>query len=136
MTRTCFPQTTPSQRRLLFETWEANGDIGVACRTVHVGERTFYYWKPRFVANGYAGLEHVASRAPHHPPRSTPAMEQRVVALHQQHGAWGKQRLADELAKENGWVPVVSPHTIKRILKDGGLWQGPQAASKKGGPVA
>jgi len=41
MSRTSFPQTTPSQRRLLFETWEASGDTGTACRTAHVGERTF-----------------------------------------------------------------------------------------------
>ena len=136
MSRTYFPQTTPSQRRLLFETWEASGDIGTACRTAHVGERTFYYWKPRFVVDGYVGLEHFVSRAPHHPPRSAPALEQRVVALHQEHSAWGKQRLADELAKENGWVPVVSPNTIKRILTDAGLWQGPRAAEKKRGPVA
>jgi len=41
MSRTYFPQTTPSQRRLLFETWKASGDSGAACRTAHVGERTF-----------------------------------------------------------------------------------------------
>ena len=88
------------------------------------------------MAEGYAGLEHFASRAPHHPPRSAPALEQRVVALHQQHGDWGKQRLADELAKENGWVPLISPNTIKRILKDAGLWRGLQDAGEKRGPVA
>jgi len=32
-----FPFTTPSQRRLLFETWEATGDVARACRTAHVG---------------------------------------------------------------------------------------------------
>ncbi len=37
-----FPLTTPSQRRLLFETWEATGDVALACRTAHVGRRTFY----------------------------------------------------------------------------------------------
>jgi len=88
------------------------------------------------VADGYAGVEHVASRAPHHPPRCAPGLEQRVVTLYQEHDAWGKQRLADELAKENGWVPLVSPNTIKRILQDAGLWQGPGAAGKKRGPAA
>jgi hypothetical protein len=28
----------------------------------------------------------------------------------------GKQRIADELAKANGWVPIVNPNTVKRIL--------------------
>src|SRR2546425_3976825 len=59
-----FPLTTAPQRRLLFETWEATGDVALACRTAHVGRRTFYAWKPRFLAGGYAALEHFASRAP------------------------------------------------------------------------
>lgn len=42
MARTHFPQTTPSQRRLLFETWEATGNVEQACRVAHVGQRTFY----------------------------------------------------------------------------------------------
>ena len=62
MARTYFPLTTPSQRRLLFETWQATGDVAQACRVAHVGRRTFYYWKPRFCAEGYASLERFGSR--------------------------------------------------------------------------
>jgi len=36
-----FPLTTAQQRRLLFETWQANGNVTLACRTAHVGRRTF-----------------------------------------------------------------------------------------------
>jgi len=53
-----FPLTTAQQRRLLFETWKATGSVAGACRTAHVGERTFYYWKARFRAGGYGALEH------------------------------------------------------------------------------
>lgn len=60
-------------------------------------------------------------------------VEQQVVALRQQHPEWGKQRLADELAKARGWVPLASPTTIKRILRDAGLWGEPGAAEKKRG---
>src|SRR6266540_637289 len=98
-----FPLTTAQQRRLLFETWQATGNVTHACRSAHVGRRTFYYWKPRFDAAGYA------------------ALEQLVLAMRQAHPDWGKQRLADELAKANGWVPVVSPNTVKRILRTAGL---------------
>jgi hypothetical protein len=136
MTRTYFPLTTPSQRRLLFETWQATGDVEQACRAAHVGRRTFYYWKPRFLAEGYPGLERFASRAPHHPPRTAPAVVERVLTLRQQQPAWGKQRLADELAKANGWVPLVSPNTVKRILRDAGVWPAPAAPAQKGGPAA
>jgi transposase len=129
--RTYFPFTTAAQRRLLFETWEATGNVDVACQRAHVGRRTFYYWKPRFIAGGYAALDRFASRAPVHPPRVAPEVEQRVRAVHEQHPEWGKQRLAEELAKTNGWVPLVSPNTVKRILRDAGLWPAPAAEKKE-----
>jgi len=31
-----FRSTTPAQRRLLFETWQATGEVEEACRTAHV----------------------------------------------------------------------------------------------------
>lgn len=136
MARTHFPRTTPSQRRLLFETWQGTGDVEHACRVAHVGRRTFYYWKPRFLAEGYAGLERFASHAPQHPPRTAPAVEAQVIALRQQEPSWGKQRLADELAKANAWVPLVSPGTVKRILRDAGLWSERAPRAKRGGQAA
>jgi len=135
MARTYFPLTTPSQRRLLFETWEATGDVGAACRVAHVGRRTFYYWKPRFLAAGYAGLERFESRAPHQPQRTAPAVEGRVITLRREQPGWGRRRLADELAKANGWVPLVSPGTVRRILREAGLWPEP-APPQRGGPAA
>jgi hypothetical protein len=136
MARTHFPRTTPSQRRLLFETWEATGDVEHACRVAHVGRRTFYYWKPRFLTAGYPGLERFASHAPWHPHRTAPAVEEQVIALRQQQPSWGKQRLADELAKANQWVPLVSPGTVKRILRDAGLWSEPAMPAQRGGRMA
>ena len=136
MARTHFPHTTPSQRRLLFETWEATGDVDEACRVAHMGRRTFYYWKPRFEAGGYAALERFESRAPHRPHRTAPAVEGRVVALRREQPAWGRRRLADELARANGWVPLVSPGTVRRILREAGLWPEPGPPAQRGGPVA
>ena len=127
-----FPLTTAAQRRLLFETWEATGDVDLACRTAHVGRATFYYWKPRFTVGGYAALESFASRAPHRTRCLAPAIAQQVIALHHDHPDWGKDRIADELTKANGWVSLVSPNTVRRILRDAGLWDDPTAAAKKG----
>ena len=127
-----FPMTTAPQRRLLFETWEATGDVDLACRTAHVGRSTFYYWKPRFTAGGYPALESFASRAPRRTRRLDPAIAQQVIALHHDHPDWGKDRIADELTKANGWVPLVSPNTVRRILRDAGVWDDPTAAAKKG----
>jgi transposase len=117
---------------LLFETWEATGDIMQACRTAHVSRRLFYGWKPRFLAGGYAALEQFASRAPKRTRRSAPEVEQRVIALRQAHPTWGKARLAAELAKTNGWLPLVSPNTVKRILRDAGVWPEPAPRQKRG----
>ncbi len=131
--RVHFRSTTPTQRRLLFETWEETGDVEEACATAHMGRRTFYYWKGRFEAGGYRALEQYASRAPHHPPRTVPAVEQQVIALRTGHPDWGKRRIADELAKGQGWVPLICPNTVKRILRDAGLWAGLTSPAKKGG---
>jgi len=106
-----FPRTTAAQRRLLFETWAATGSIAAACRTAHVGQRTFYNWKGRFATAGYAGLAEFRSHAPKAPHRIAPEIEAQVQALRAQQPSWGKQRLADELAKGNNWVPLVSPNS-------------------------
>jgi transposase len=127
-----FPLTTAQQRRLLFETWEATGNVTLACRTAHVGRRTFYYWKPRFGAGGYAALSQFASAAPKQPHRTDLALEQQVIAMRQAHPEWGKVRLAHELAKAHQWQPLVSPNTVKRILRSAGLWSAKAAPEKKG----
>ena len=62
--RIYYGETTPQQRKFLFETWEATGNVTQACQKAHVGRGTFYYWKPRFEEQGYAGLEEYASREP------------------------------------------------------------------------
>jgi hypothetical protein len=53
--------------------------------------------------------------------------------MRQAHPDWGKRRIADELAKGNNWAPLVSPNTVKRILKDGELWPQAESEAKKGG---
>jgi transposase len=121
-----FRFTTFQQRQLMFETWEATGSVTQACRVAHVGRGTFYHWKPRFVEKGYPGLEEFESRVAHKLNRKEEAVEQGVVELRREHPDWGKMRIANELAKQNNWVAVVSPNTVKRILREEHLW--PEAA--------
>ena len=129
--RVHFPFTTAQQRKLLFETWEAKGNVTQACRKAHVGRGTFYYWKARFDEKGYAGLEEFESRAPKKTNRIGEEVEQKVIALRRKNRNWGKSRIADEVAKANDWVPLVSPNTVKRILKDAGLWEAVEESEKK-----
>jgi transposase len=118
-----YPRTTASQRKRLFEVWEATGDLPHALKEARVGIATFYYWKPRFLSGGYAALENFASHAPKNPRRTDEVIEGRVISLRKEHPKWGKRRIADELAKDNNWTPLISPNTVKRILKDAGLWE-------------
>jgi transposase len=129
--RIVYRETTAQQRKLLFEVWEATGNVTLACRKAHVGRGTFYYWKPRFEKQGYQGLEEFASRAPKNPRRTSAEVEQKVVEMRQKHPDWGKQRIANELAKANNWVPLVAPQTVRRILKDADLWEAVEAEAKK-----
>jgi len=132
--RVHFPFTTAQQRKLLFETWEDTGSVTQACRKAHVGRGTFYYWKARFDEKGYAGLEEFESRAPKKTNRIAEEIEQKVIALRRKNRKWGKRRIAEEVAKANNWVPLVSPNTVKRILKDAGLWEAEEEGEKKKEP--
>ena len=123
-----YPRTTPSQRKLLFEIWEETGDVAQACTQARVSEGSLYYWRPRFEAGGYEALAEFASHAPQEPNRAPVEIEQEVIELREDNPSWGKRRIADELAKHNNWVPVVSPNTVRRILAEAGLW--PQAESQ------
>ena len=128
---TYFGYTTPQQRKLLFETWQATGDIGEACRTARVSRRLFYYWKPRFEKEGYPGLEVFASRVAHKLNYKAPEIEAQVIHLRHQNPDWGKARIAHEMAKANNWVAVVSPNTVKRMLQDAQLWPDSAGGEKR-----
>jgi transposase len=126
-----YPRTTAQQRKQLFEIWEETGNISEACRKAHVGRGTFYYWQARFEEKGYEGLEEFADHAPKHPKRIEQKVEQAIIEMKQEHEDWGKKRIAQELAKKNNWVPVVSPNTVKRVLQEAGLWVRIEEEAKK-----
>lgn len=129
--RTYFGFSTPQQRKLLFETWESTGSVTTACREARVSRGLFYYWKARFEQYGYAGLEEFESRVAHKLNYKSAEIEQQVIEMRHQHPDWGKARIAQEMAKANNWVPLVSPNTVKRILQDADLWPESAAGRKK-----
>ncbi len=51
--------------------------------------------------------------------------------MHQEHPAWGKRRIADEMAKANAWERVVSANTVRRILRDEDLWSEQEGLEEK-----
>lgn len=129
--RAYFPPTTVQQRYLLFKTWEETGNVTHACTKAGVCRQTFYIWKPRFVEEGYEGLNEHRSHAPKTPNRIEKRVEEQVINVRGEHPGWGKHRIADELAKRHSWVAIVSPNTVKRILQDAELWSPMQGPKKK-----
>jgi transposase len=131
-----YPRTTVAQRKMLFAVWEEIKDVGKACSQARVSERTFYYWKPRFEAGGYPALEQFADHRPKTPARVAAEVEQQVIEMRQAQPSWGKRRIADELAKSNNWVSVISPNTVRRILQEAGLWSASKTTAPKKSPKA
>ena len=130
--------TTPQQRILLFETYEETGNVTHACRVAHVGRSTFYYWKPRFLEGGYQALQETASHKPHTCPTQVPAaVAEKVIRAKRAHPEWGRVRIAQELAKGNNWIALVSPSSVRRILQKTNLLppHPPPPPPKKAAPV-
>ena len=88
-----------------------------------------YNWKSRFEAGDDAALEKLKSHAPKQPRRTPDSICEQIILMRQHHPDWGKRRIAVELKKSNGWVALVSPNTVRRILIEAGMWEPP--ATKK-----
>lgn len=121
--RPYFRPTTPAQRHLLFETYEATGDVVEACAKAHVGLGTFYYWRPRFEAGGYEALEQERSRAPHRTriPPIAPEIVQEVIAYKRAHSEAGYRTVAQRVRQAHDWQPVIGPSKVRLILLEAGL---------------
>lgn len=121
--RPYFRPTTPAQRHLLFETYEATGDVAEACAKAHVGLGTFYYWRPRFEAGGYEALEQERSRAPHRTriPPIAPEIVQEVLATKRAQPEAGYRTVAQRVRQAHDWQPVIGPSKVRLILLEAGL---------------
>jgi len=133
VSRAYYRSTTASQRQLLFKSWEESGSVEEASKIAHVSVGTFYYWYPRFIESGYEGLDEALSHAPHNPNKTSVWVEQSVIKLHEENPEWGKRRIANELAKSNDWVQVISPNTVRRILISANMWDNLVESEPKNG---
>lgn len=109
------------ERFRFIEEWNSEDwSMAELCRWFGVTRKTGYKWLERYEAGGWEGLQDL-SRAPHRHPNAVPEeMEDRVLAVREQHALWGARKIRAVLEREDRQVvPAVS--TIGSILKSHGL---------------
>ena len=94
--------------------------FSLLCERFNISRKTGYKWLARHQANQPVSLEN-QSRRPHHSPRCTlePQVQQ-VIALRQQHPAWGGRKIFHRLSAL-GLTSLPAPSTITDILHRHGL---------------
>jgi len=94
---------------------QPGANVRELCRRFAISPKTGYKWLARFRVHGEQGLiDH--SRRPQCSPERTPVeMEQRILALREQHPAWGGRKLRQRLLTL-GVVDVPAASTITTIL--------------------
>ena len=93
-------------------------NISLLCRDFGISRTTGYLWLSRYRQSGNLSDVRELSRRPHHIANKTsPTLEQQVIALRNRYG-WGGKKLRELLLREGLDMKVA---TINRILKRNGL---------------
>jgi transposase InsO family protein len=86
------------------------------CRRCGISRKTGYTWLARAAAGERSFADR--SRRPHTAPGQTPpAVEAAVLAVREEHPAWGGRKLHHALARQGVVQPVPAPSTITAILR-------------------
>lgn len=107
-----------SRRKLVLDV-ECGMSLSAACRHAGVTRKSGRMWVKRAEVDGILGMREL-SRAPHRMPgKTSPEIEEALVALKVQEMSWGAKKLVTLLRREQGIeLPV---RTADRILKRRGL---------------
>jgi len=89
------------------------------CRRFEISPQTGYKWLQRFAQEGASGLQERSRRPANSPAISPPELEGAVLALRQQHPAWGGRKISRRLLDLSG--EEVAPSTVTAILHRHGL---------------
>lgn len=89
------------------------------CRGFGISPTTGYKWLARHAAEGRAGLRDRSRRPGHSPGRTPAALEARVLALRDEHPAWGGRKLRRRLL-DLGVADAPGASTITGILRRNG----------------
>lgn len=95
-------------------------NVSLLCKSYNISRKTGYKLLNRFKELGVEGLLDL-SRRPHHSPlKSAEAIETAIVALREEHPAWGGRKLKSRL-ETLGHQDVPAASTITEILRRKGL---------------
>jgi transposase InsO family protein len=104
--------------------------VSELCRRFGISRDTGYKWLVRYAEGGVAALAD-RSRRPHHTPRKTTAeLTARILALRQEHPAWGPRKLRRRLA-DLGLTGLPAPSTVGAILQREGQITPEQSAGHR-----
>jgi transposase InsO family protein len=119
------------RRREFVELAQAPGtNFSELCRRFGVSRSNGYKWLERYKAEGPSGLEERSRRPRTSPGRTSPEVEAQVVAVREQHPAWGGRKLRGVLANEGLKKPPMAS-TITTIVRRAGLLDGPGAGERR-----
>ncbi len=104
------------QRLFAFRRADELQNVSAACRELGLSRSLFYRWKQRFERYGPDGLHPRRTKARRGRPPAVPAhIERAVVALALAWPTWGPNRLAVQLAHQQGIE--IAPSTVYRTLR-------------------
>lgn len=90
------------------------------CRRFGISPKTAYKWLARYAKDKALGLEDRSRRPLCTPSRTPSELEAQVLALRQQHPAWGGRKISKRL-KKLGYADAPAPSTVTSILHRHGL---------------
>ena len=122
--------TVMSQRKEFVILAQAEGaNMSELCRRSGISRKTGYKWLGRHAEDGEEGLYDLSKRPRHSPNRTSPQMEQAVVALRLEHPTKGAHVIA-RMLQDRGYDQAPSKSTITAILRRYGLIEPAESAKR------
>src|SRR3989442_14858824 len=87
------------------------------CREFEISRPMGYLWLRRYHEGGVAAVGEKSRRPHHSPDRTSPALEERALALRRTRPDWGAGRLRELLKDSGEHLPVISVHWM--LLREG-----------------
>jgi transposase InsO family protein len=108
----------------------AGANVRLLCRRFGVSPTVGYKWMKLYRALGAVGLEDRSRRPLTSPGRSSPELEAQVMAVRQEHPAWGGRKIRRVL-RDQGLAGAPSASTITQMLRRHGALGGPGAGERR-----